>query len=214
MADRLLGPLADGEVLDLGGKRVRHLDTPHIPHGWEARVIFEKTTVTLLCGDLFTHMGSGPALVGTDLVVHRRRPGPATIPGRQLRPASPPRPAPETTVQRCQRCSGANGAQRCSAVPTVLSGAQRCSAVLSGAQRCNGTNRVRPATPGPVSLGLAGGIGNAARHDLPVRSAHCGLDVLGAQPFYGISVPRCRCWRRWRRGRTGPGRARHLRRWR
>ena len=30
-------PLADGEVIDLGGKRVRHLDTPHVPHGWEAR---------------------------------------------------------------------------------------------------------------------------------------------------------------------------------
>jgi len=68
MADRLPRPLADGEVLDLGGKRVRHLDTPHVPHGWEARVIFEETTATLLCGDLFTHMGNGPALVETDLV--------------------------------------------------------------------------------------------------------------------------------------------------
>ncbi len=37
-------PLADGEVMDLGGKRVRHLDTPHVPHGWEARVLFEETT--------------------------------------------------------------------------------------------------------------------------------------------------------------------------
>src|SRR5262249_21646736 len=24
--------LADGEVIDLGGKRVRHIDTPHVPH--------------------------------------------------------------------------------------------------------------------------------------------------------------------------------------
>jgi flavorubredoxin len=68
MADRPPRPLADGEVLDLGGKRIRHLDTPHVPHGWEARVIFEETTATLLCGDLFTHMGNGPALVETDLV--------------------------------------------------------------------------------------------------------------------------------------------------
>ena len=67
MADRPPRPLADGEVLDLGGKRVRHLDTLQVPHGWEARVIFEETTATLLCCDLFTHMGNGPALVETDL---------------------------------------------------------------------------------------------------------------------------------------------------
>lgn len=68
MTDRLPRPLADGEVLDLGGRRVRHLDTPHVPHGWEARVLFEETTQTLLCGDLFTHTGDGPALTTNDLV--------------------------------------------------------------------------------------------------------------------------------------------------
>jgi flavorubredoxin len=57
LADRPPRALADGEVLDLGGKRVRHLDTPHVPHGWEARVLFEETTGTLLCGDLFTQVG-------------------------------------------------------------------------------------------------------------------------------------------------------------
>ncbi len=61
-------PLADGEVLDLGGKRVRHLDTPHVPHAWEARVLYEETTGTLLCGDLFTHVGDGPALTTDDIV--------------------------------------------------------------------------------------------------------------------------------------------------
>lgn len=60
--------LADGEVLDLGGKRVRHIDTPHVPHNWEARVIFEETTGTLFCGDLLTQVGDGPALASTDLV--------------------------------------------------------------------------------------------------------------------------------------------------
>ncbi len=68
MCDRPPRPLADGEVIDLGGKRVRHLDTPHVPHGWEARVLYEETTRTLLCGDLFTHLGDGPALVETDVV--------------------------------------------------------------------------------------------------------------------------------------------------
>jgi flavorubredoxin len=68
LADRPPRPLADGEVLDLGGKRVRHIDTPHVPHGWEARVLYEETTNTLLCGDLFSHVGNGPALVTDDVV--------------------------------------------------------------------------------------------------------------------------------------------------
>jgi flavorubredoxin len=68
MADRPPRPLADGEVLDLGGRRVRHLDTPHVPHGWEARVLYEEVTGTLLCGDLFTHLGAGPALSTDDLI--------------------------------------------------------------------------------------------------------------------------------------------------
>ena len=60
--------LVDGEVIDLGGKRVRHIDTPHVPHNWEARVLFEETTKTLFCGDLLTHVGDGPALTGDDVV--------------------------------------------------------------------------------------------------------------------------------------------------
>ncbi|MFO0738424.1 MAG: MBL fold metallo-hydrolase [Labilithrix sp.] len=68
MCDRAPRKLADGEVLDLGGKRVRHIDTPHVPHNWEARVLFEETTRTLFCGDLFTHAGDGPALTTDDIV--------------------------------------------------------------------------------------------------------------------------------------------------
>lgn len=60
--------LADDEVLDLGGKRVRYLATPHVPHGWDAGLLYEETTGTLLCGDLFTQPGNGPALVAGDIV--------------------------------------------------------------------------------------------------------------------------------------------------
>jgi flavorubredoxin len=67
LADRPPRALADGEVLDLGGKRVRWLDTPHTPHGWEAGVMFEETAATLLCGDLLTHGGDGPALTEADV---------------------------------------------------------------------------------------------------------------------------------------------------
>ena len=68
IADRMPRALNNGEVLDLGGKRVRYLDTPHVPHCWEAGVIYEETTGTLLCGDLLTHVGDGPAVTGNDIV--------------------------------------------------------------------------------------------------------------------------------------------------
>ena len=68
LADRPPRPLADGEVIELGTHRVRHLDTPHVPHGWEARVLYEETTRTLLCGDLFTQLGNGPATTGDDVI--------------------------------------------------------------------------------------------------------------------------------------------------
>src|ERR1700761_5257844 len=67
MADRPPRVLADGEIVDLGGKRVRYIDTPHVPHGWDAGVVFEETTGTLLCGDLFTRLGGGPPLTGSDI---------------------------------------------------------------------------------------------------------------------------------------------------
>ena len=68
LCDRPPRALAEGEVLDLGGKRVRQISTPHVPHGWEAQVLYEETTRTLLCGDLFSHVGAPPALTNGDVV--------------------------------------------------------------------------------------------------------------------------------------------------
>jgi flavorubredoxin len=68
LADRPPRMATDREVLDLGGKRVRWLDTPHVPHAWEAGLLFEETTGTLFCGDLFTATGEAPALSSDDIV--------------------------------------------------------------------------------------------------------------------------------------------------
>ena len=57
LADRAPRPLADGEVLDIGGHHIRWIDTPHVPHAWEAGIIYDETTRTLFCGDLFTQTG-------------------------------------------------------------------------------------------------------------------------------------------------------------
>lgn len=73
-ADRAPRTLTDGEVIELGsGKRVRFIDTPHTPHGWDAGVLYEESTATLMCGDLFTQLGNDHALTEGDIV------GPAII---------------------------------------------------------------------------------------------------------------------------------------
>lgn len=61
LADREPRPLQDGEVIETGQRRLRRVETPHLPHGWDAGVLFEETTSTLLCGDLFTAIGQSPA---------------------------------------------------------------------------------------------------------------------------------------------------------
>ena len=58
IADRGARALADGEVLSLGRRQVQWFDTPHLPHAWECGVLFERTTRTLLCSDLFTEGGA------------------------------------------------------------------------------------------------------------------------------------------------------------
>ncbi len=69
MADRAPRVLTDGEVLEIGdGRRLRYIDTPHVPHGWEAGVMMEESSGTLLCGDLFTQLGDGPAVIEGDIV--------------------------------------------------------------------------------------------------------------------------------------------------
>jgi flavorubredoxin len=94
MADRTPRMLADGEVVDLGGdRRVRYADTPHIPHGWEAGVLYEETTGTLLCGELFTHLGDGAPLTDKDVV------GPA-IAAEDMFHASSLHPATGKTIRR------------------------------------------------------------------------------------------------------------------
>jgi flavorubredoxin len=98
MADRAPRALADGEVIDLGGKRVRYLDTPHTPHGWDAGVMYEESTGTLLCGDLFTQLGNGPALTQNDIV------GPA-IAAEDLFQYSSLSPAMGTTIRSLARLS-------------------------------------------------------------------------------------------------------------
>ena len=94
MADRTPRALADGETIEIGqGRRIRYIDTPHTPHGWDAGVIYEEKTATLMCGDLFTQIGDGPALTQGDIV------GPA-IAGEDLFNYSSLSPSMGATLRR------------------------------------------------------------------------------------------------------------------
>lgn len=62
-----LGMTAD-DVLTTGKYRYRFYPSPHIPHGWDAGVLFEETTNTLFCSDLFHHFGDVVALTEDDLI--------------------------------------------------------------------------------------------------------------------------------------------------
>jgi len=61
------GMLPD-DVLQTGKYRFRFHASPHIPHGWDAGVLFEETQQTLFCSELFHHFGDVDALTGSDLV--------------------------------------------------------------------------------------------------------------------------------------------------
>jgi flavorubredoxin len=69
VADRAAQAMGDGETLDLGRHALRWFDTPHLPHGWECGLLFDDTTRTMLCGDLFTQGGdSKTPLIETDIL--------------------------------------------------------------------------------------------------------------------------------------------------
>jgi flavorubredoxin len=60
--------LADGDVFTTGKYRFRYCQTPHLPHGWDAGVLFEETQKTLLCSDLFHQTGDVEPLTESDVV--------------------------------------------------------------------------------------------------------------------------------------------------
>lgn len=60
--------LADGETFSTGQFRFRYCQTPHLPHGWDAGVLFEETQGTLLCSDLFHQTGDVEPLTESDVV--------------------------------------------------------------------------------------------------------------------------------------------------
>ena len=60
--------LTDGGTFATGKYRFRYCQTPHLPHGWDAGVLFEETQRTPLCSDLFHQIGDVEPLTSADVV--------------------------------------------------------------------------------------------------------------------------------------------------
>ena len=64
--------LGKDDVLDTGRHRLRYISSPHLPHGWDAGVMFDETDATLFCSDLFHHFGEVPAVTDGDILTRVR----------------------------------------------------------------------------------------------------------------------------------------------
>ena len=65
--------MRSGDVLQTGTRRYRFIQTPHLPHGWDAGVMFEETDKTLLCSDLLHQNGDPVALTDKDVLEDHRQ---------------------------------------------------------------------------------------------------------------------------------------------
>lgn len=72
-ADRPPRALSANEVFSTGKFRFKYRPTPHLPHGWDAGVLFEETQEVLFCSDLFTHNGDVEALTESDILGRARQ---------------------------------------------------------------------------------------------------------------------------------------------
>jgi flavorubredoxin len=63
----------DGEVFNTGQHRYRFVQTPHVPHCWEAGMLFEETNGTLLCTDLFHQGGNVEPFTESDVIDRARK---------------------------------------------------------------------------------------------------------------------------------------------
>lgn len=66
-------PLKHNETFSTGKYSYRFIRTPHLPHGWDAGVMFEETNKTLLCSDLFHQNGDVTHLTDVDILEGHKR---------------------------------------------------------------------------------------------------------------------------------------------
>ncbi len=67
-ASRPAKGLSDGETFTTGKHKFRFIQTPHLPHCWEAGLLFEETERTLFCSDLFLQNGDVPPFTDSSVI--------------------------------------------------------------------------------------------------------------------------------------------------
>jgi flavorubredoxin len=65
--------LKPDEILTTGRRRFRFVPTPHLPHGWDAGVLFEETDRVLLCSDLMHQLGDVEPVTTGDVIGRYRQ---------------------------------------------------------------------------------------------------------------------------------------------
>jgi flavorubredoxin len=65
--------LMNGDGFSTGKYSFRFLQTPHVPHCWEAGLLFEETNKTLFCSDLFHQNGDVEPITTSDVIDRCRR---------------------------------------------------------------------------------------------------------------------------------------------
>jgi len=59
--------LKPDEILETGRHRYRFVPTPHLPHGWDAGMLFEENDRVLLCSDLLHQLGDTEPITSADI---------------------------------------------------------------------------------------------------------------------------------------------------
>jgi flavorubredoxin len=59
--------LKPDEILETGRHRYRFVPTPHLPHGWDAGMLFEENERVLLCSDLLHQLGDTEPITTADI---------------------------------------------------------------------------------------------------------------------------------------------------
>jgi flavorubredoxin len=106
--------LGRGEVIETGRHTYRFVPTPHLPHGWDAGVLFEEKAGVLLCSDLFHQLCDVEPVTSEDVLgrwERRRRGLPAASGADGLRAADASHAAPSERARR-SAATGAGGHAR------------------------------------------------------------------------------------------------------
>jgi flavorubredoxin len=72
-ASRPARQLTPADSLATGRFCFRYINTPQLPHGWDAGVLFEETTKTLFCSDILHQQGQCDPLTSSDVLERVRR---------------------------------------------------------------------------------------------------------------------------------------------